>query len=61
MLKSEAERIIERAAEDCGAEFSETQIKALAIAITKVAGRLVEEAMASWKAKPGSRPSFFSD
>jgi hypothetical protein len=61
MLKSDAEQILRRAAEDAGAEFTEEQYQALAGAIMKIAGRLVEEMAASWRARPGSKPTFFSD
>jgi hypothetical protein len=61
MLKSEAEHILRRASEDTGAEFSEEQYQALSIAIMKIAGRLVEEAVASWRPRPGSRPNFFTE
>jgi len=61
MIKSEAETMIKRAMEETGAEFTEQQVQALAQATLKIAGRLVEEAIASWRAKPGSRPMFFSE
>jgi len=61
MLKSEAEHIVRRAMEDAGAEFTDAQIAALAKLVMKIAGRLVEEATASWRAKPGSHPTFFSE
>jgi hypothetical protein len=61
MLKSDAERIVKRAMEDAGAEFTEEQIVALAQMSMRIAGRIVEEMAASWKPRPGSKPSFFTD
>ncbi|HEY9869712.1 MAG TPA: hypothetical protein V6D08_11145 [Candidatus Obscuribacterales bacterium] len=61
MLKSDAEHIVRRAMEETGAEFTDEQVKALAVLVMKIAGRLVEEATASWRARPGSKPTFFSD
>jgi len=60
MLRSEAEHIIRPAMEDTGAEFTDEQIQALSTTIMKIAGRLVEEAVASWR-RPGSKPTFFTD
>jgi len=62
MLKSDAEHIVRRAMEETGAEFTDEQIRAMAIIAMKVAGRLVEEATAAWRrGAPGSKPSFFSE
>jgi hypothetical protein len=61
MLKGDAEHILRRAAEEYGAEFSEEQYQALAAAMMKIAGRLVEEMAASWRPRPGSKPNFFTD
>ncbi len=61
MLKSDAEHIVRRAIEDTGAEFTDAQVQALAQLTLKIAGRLVEEAVASWKPGSGSRPFFFSE
>ena len=61
MLKGDAERIVRRAMEETGAEFTEEQIQALSIVCMKIAGRLVEEMAASWKPRPGSKPTFFTD
>lgn len=61
MLKSQAEQMIRRAMEETGAQFTDEQVQALATVIMRIAGRLVEEAVASWRPKPGSRPTFFSD
>jgi histone H3/H4 len=52
MLKSEAERIIKKACEESGAQFTEEQIQALCAIVTKIAATTVEEAFASWR--PGS-------
>ncbi len=61
MLRSDAEHIVRRAAEEAEAQFTDEQIQALAMAMMKIAGRLVEESMASWRGKPGTRPMFFTD
>lgn len=61
MLKSQAEQMIRRAMEETGAEFTDQQVEALGVVIMRIAGRLVEEAVASWRPRPGSRPTFFSD
>ncbi len=61
MLKSDAERIVRRAMEETGAEFTEAQVLALSTICMKIAGRLVEEMAASWKPRPGSKPTFFTD
>jgi len=47
MYKTDAERVIRRALEEAGAKFTEEQIKALAIAITKITETTVEEALAA--------------
>lgn len=60
MLKCDAEHIIQRAMEETGAEFTDQQVTAMAVLVMKIAGRLVEEAVASWRT-PGTKPSFFSD
>ena len=61
MLKGVAERIVRRAMEDTGAEFTDEQVQALGMMCMKIAGRLVEEMAASWKPRPGSKPTFFAD
>lgn len=62
MLKSEAETMVRRAIENTGGQFTEEQIHALAQMVMKIAGRIVEEAFASYKpGVPGSRPSFFTE
>ena len=61
MLKSEAEQMVHRALEETGATFTPEQAEALANAILKIAGRLMEEALSSYKpGVPGSKPNFFS-
>ncbi|MCA9801509.1 MAG: hypothetical protein KC777_05960 [Cyanobacteria bacterium HKST-UBA02] len=61
MLKSDADRIIRRAMEENGAEFTEEQIAALSQSILKIAATMVEEALATFKpGGPGSRPQFFA-
>lgn len=61
MLKSEAEQMVQRAAEEAGASFTPEQLEALSTAILRIAGRLVEEALSSFKpGVQGSKPSFFS-
>jgi hypothetical protein len=62
MLKSEAELMVRRSLEDNEAKLTDEQIKALAEVIMKIAGRMIEEALASWRpGVPGSRPTFFTD
>ena len=62
MLKSEAEQIVRRAMEETEAEFTDEQIRCLGMALLKIAGRIVEEAMASYRpGVPGSRPSYYQD
>jgi hypothetical protein len=61
MLKSDSEHIIRRAMEDTGAEFDDKQVEALSIMVMKIAGRLVEEAVAAWKPGRGGKPSFYTD
>lgn len=60
MLKSEAERVIRKAMDECEAEFTEEQIKALSQICLKIASTVVEEAFASWKPGSGGRPQFFA-
>ncbi|MBX9770236.1 MAG: hypothetical protein K2X29_02635 [Candidatus Obscuribacterales bacterium] len=61
MLKSEAEQMVLRVAEETGASFTPEQSEAIATAILKIAGRLIEEALSSYKpGVPGSKPNFFS-
>lgn len=62
MLKSEAELMIRRSLEENEAQLTEEQIKALAEVIMKIAGRMIEEALSSWRpGVPGSKPTFFTD
>lgn len=62
MLKSEAENMIRRVLEETGAQFTDEQVLALAQAIMKISGRIVEEAFASFRpGVQGSRPSFFTE
>jgi hypothetical protein len=59
MLKSEAERVVRRAMEETGAQFTEEQVEAICIIATKVASTIVEEAFSNWR--PGAnKPGFFS-
>ncbi len=60
MLKSEAERVVRRAIEDTGAQFTEEQIEAICQITVKVASTIVEEALASWRPSGGGRPQFFA-
>ena len=61
MLKSEAERVVRRALEETEAEFTEEQIQALCLMITKIASKTVEEALSSWRPGPGGKSNFFAD
>ena len=58
MLKSEAEHVIRRAMEDTNAEFTEEQIQALCVIVTKIANGTVEEALATWRPSGGARGNF---
>ena len=62
MLKSEAENMIRRAMEENEAQqLTDEQIKALAEAMMKICGRMIEEALSTWRpGVPGSKPTFFS-
>lgn len=60
MLKSEAERLIRRTIEETGATFTEEQIQALCVIVTKIAATTVEEAFASWRPGSGGKPNFFA-
>jgi hypothetical protein len=62
MLKSDAERLVRRSLEENNAQFTDEQITALAEIVMRIAGRIVEEALASYRpGVQGSRPSYFSD
>ena len=60
MLKSEAERLIRRSLEETNAQFTEEQIQALCIIVTKIAATTVEEALASWRPSSGGNPKFYA-
>jgi hypothetical protein len=61
MLKSEAERVIRKAMEECEAEFTEEQIKALSQCMLKITQQSLEEAFAQWKPSGGGgRGQFFA-
>jgi hypothetical protein len=53
MLKSEAERVVRRALEDTGATFTEEQIQALSLLVSKIATTTVEEALSQWRPSGG--------
>jgi hypothetical protein len=54
--------MVKRAMEDTEAQFTDEQVQALTQMIMKICGRIIEEALASWRpGVPGSRPSFFTD
>jgi len=62
MMKSEAEGMLRRALEENEAQLTEQQIAALSQAILKICGRVIEEALSSWRpGVPGSKPSFFTE
>jgi hypothetical protein len=62
MMKSEAEGMIRRALEENEAQLTDQQIAALAQAMLKICGRVIEEALSSWRpGVPGSRPTFFTE
>lgn len=61
MLKSEAELMVRRVAEETNVEFSDEQVAALALIVVKIAGRMIEEAFASMSNKPGGgKQQFFT-
>lgn len=61
MLKSEAEHMVRRAAEETNCELTEEQIKCIALATMKIAGRLLEESTANTGGnRPGSKSQFFA-
>jgi len=60
MLKSEAERIVRRSLEETNAQFTEEQIQALCMIVTKIASTTCEEAFASWRPGSGGNPKFFA-
>lgn len=61
MLKSEAEHIVRRAAEETLCFLEEEQVKCLALAMMTIAERLVEESVASMNSRrPGGKNQFFA-
>jgi hypothetical protein len=61
MLRSEAELMVRRVAEETGVEFSDEQVAALAMIVLKIAGRMIEEAFATGQTnKPGGKQQFFT-
>ena len=66
MLKGDAEHMLRRTMEDTGATFTEEQISCLSLAIIKIAGRILEEAVSAMPRGGGagqgkSKPQFFAD
>lgn len=63
MLKTEAENMIRRTLEESQppVELSEEQITFFANIIMKIAGRMIEEALSSWRPSSGGKPTFFVD
>jgi len=61
MLKSEIDRMLRRCIEETKAEFSEEQIECLVLAMNKICGRIVEEALSSYRPGTSGRPGFFAD
>lgn len=53
MLKSEAERVVRRALEETNAQFTEEQIDALSLLVSRIAITTVEEALAQWRPQSG--------
>jgi hypothetical protein len=53
MLKSEAERVVRRALEETGAQFTEEQIDALSLLVSRIAITTVEEALSQWRPSGG--------
>ncbi len=61
MLRSEAEQMVRRVAEETGVQFTDEQVSALALIVLKIAGRMLEEALSSFQTnKPGTKPQFFT-
>ncbi len=63
MFHSEAEQIIRKALEETGATFTEEQIQAMCMVMTKIAARTVEEAFANWRPNSGGSgggPRYFA-
>jgi len=59
MLKSEAERVVRRAMEETGAQFTEEQIAAISFLVIKIASTTVEEALSQWRPSSGGKPGSF--
>ncbi|MDR3613764.1 MAG: hypothetical protein P4L53_09355 [Candidatus Obscuribacterales bacterium] len=55
MFHSDAEHIVRKALEETGATFTEEQIQAICLLVTKICTRTVEEAFANWSPKGGGR------
>lgn len=53
MFKSDAERLVRKAIEENGAEFTEEQIKAISQMILSIATTMIEEAFANWSPSSG--------
>jgi hypothetical protein len=53
MLKSETERVIRRAIEESGAQFTDEQIEALCLIFLKITQTSIEEAFANWRPSGG--------
>lgn len=61
MLKSEAERVVRKAMEDTGAQFTDEQVEALCQMFLKITSTSIEEAFANWRPSGGGgRPQFFA-
>ncbi|MBX9951377.1 MAG: hypothetical protein K2Y39_19570 [Candidatus Obscuribacterales bacterium] len=61
MLKSEAERIITKFADEYNAEFTDEQKTALAMAFITIASTIVEEALNNVPTnRGGGKPQFFA-
>lgn len=61
MLRSEAEQMVRRVAEETGVQFTDEQVAALAMIVLKVAGRMIEEALSAYSSnKPGNKQQFFT-
>lgn len=61
MLKSEAERIINKYADEQNAEFTDAQKTAMALAFIHIASTIVEEALNNVSSnRGGGKPQFFA-
>ncbi len=61
MLKSEMEKVFRRCMEESKAEFTEEQIQCIIMAMNKICGRMVEEALASFGRGSSGRSGYFAD